>query len=249
MIKNNQTTIQSIKINNKVIADFCYKKNDNSIEPYIKGFTKQYKELIKFFNKQPLKITINFVYTRKEMNKHWGVKSRKRLCAMVDNDNVYVIYIFSPLVFEKLTIYKQTEILPTIIHETAHTFVTEINKKSFAWMNEGICQYLEKQNNQDNVIKKKNWEWFIENNIFFDPDIKWSKQVEYDGYKISYNLVNYILKTKGKNKFIKLLKIRREGGLEELKQKMNKVVGDMDLLLNKFSQKLKLVNKAKMELN
>ena len=159
---------------------------------------------------------------------------------MVDNHNPNVIYIFSPLVFEKLTIYKEKDILPTIIHETAHTFVSQINKKCFAWMNEGICQYLEKQNNQDNVVEKKNWDWFIKNDVFFDPDIKWSKQVEYDGYKISYNLVNYILKTKGKDKFIKLLKIRREGDLKELKQKMNKIVGDMDLLLNKLSKVLNI---------
>lgn len=238
-LKNKKDIIKkSIKINNKIVADFYYKGNDNLVEPYIKKFTNQYKKLIKFFNKYPPKITINFIYTRKEMDNYFGEKSPKWLCGMVDNKDMYKMYIFSPLVFEKLTTHKKDEILPTIIHETAHAFVSQINKKCFAWMNEGICQYVENDKKDYKKIKEKNLKWFIENNIFFNPKIKWNIQVEHEGYKISFNLVKYILKTKGKNKFIQLLKIKREGNPEKLKQKMNKIVCNMDLLLINFSKKL-----------
>ena len=236
-----QNIIKQVKINNKIIAVFCYEKNDNSVDKYIKEFIKQYKKLIKFFNKQPPKITINFIYTRKEMDKHWGAKSPGWLNGMVDNKNPYQIYIFSPKVTRKLTNSKKSEILPTIVHETAHAFVTEINERCYYWMNEGICQYVEAKNVKNNIVKKKDWVWFIDNNAFWDPDLEWKIQANHDGYKIAYNLVKYILGTKGKNNFIKLLRIKREGDSEKLKQKINKIVGDMDLLLDIFGKNLKLV--------
>jgi len=236
MIKQNKIIKQLIKINNKVIAVFYYKQNDNSVGSYIKEFKKNYIRLIKFFDKQPSKITINFIYTRKEMDKLWSEKSPKWLCGTVDPKNIYKIYVFSPLVFEKMTTHKKHEILPTLIHETAHTFVSQINKRCFAWMNEGVCQYVEGDDITKRKIKKKDWDWFIKNNAFFDPDLSWREQAKQDGYKISYNLVKYILKVKDKNKFIQLLKIRRKGDFKMLKQKMNKIVGNIDLLLDRFSK-------------
>ena len=217
-----------------------YKKNDTTITPYLKQFLKQYKRLIVFFNVQPPRIHICFVYTRKEMDKHWGRKSK--ITAMVDNKNPYLIYIFSPLVFEKLTTSKKREILPIIIHETAHTFVTQINKRCFAWANEGICQYVEGKNVHNNIVAKENWKWFKENKILIDPIISWRIVMKHEGYKIAYLLVKYIIKLHSKQAIIDILSIRRTNRDKQIEQKISKILeSDIDIFLKTFEKKLKLV--------
>src|SRR3989339_1072467 len=143
MDEKNKTKKESFYLSDKNIADVYYRKDDNSVVPYLRQFTKRYKELVLFFGVYPPKVRLRFIYTRAEMNKHWGGKTEKWLCGMVDPKSIYIIYIFSPLVFEKLTTHKKDEIISTVIHETAHTFVSQINKKCFAWVNEGVCQFLE----------------------------------------------------------------------------------------------------------
>ncbi len=240
MIRKYEIKKKSLYLNNKVIADVYYRDNDTTIAPYLKKFTKYYKQLIDFFDVQPSKIYIHFVYTRKEMDKYWGSKSK--ITAMVDNKNPYLIYIFSPLVFEKLTTHKKHEILPTIIHEIAHTFVTQINKRCFAWANEGICQYAEGKNVHSNIVKKKNWEWFKENKIITNPVISWRVVMEYDGYKISYLLVKHIIELCGKQAIIKILSIRRTNRDKQIKQKISRILkSDIDVFLDVFEKKLKLV--------
>lgn len=240
MIKKNKIKKESLYLNSKVIADVYYKENDTTVTPYLKQFLKQYKRLIDFFNVQPPKIYIYFVYTRIEMDKHWGRKSK--ITAMVDNKNPYLIYIFSPLVFEKLTTHKKYEILPTIIHETAHTFVTQINKRCFAWANEGVCQYVEGKNIHNNIVKKENWEWFKENKILIDPVISWRIIMEHEGYKIAYLIVKYIIKLCGKQAIIDILSIRRMNRDRQIEQKISKILkSDLSVFLNKFEKKLKLV--------
>lgn len=221
----NQLIKQNIKIGNKIVAEFLYKKNDTSVQKYINAFEKEYLELINFFKlKIPKKITIKFIYTRKEMDNLWGEKSPKWLCGMVDNKSIYKIYIFSPLVFEKLTTHKNKEIMPTIIHETAHVFVSQLNKKTFAWLNEGLCQYLENKHAKYKKVNKKDIAWFKENKIFYDSDMSWGEQAKHNGYKISYNLVKKIIEKHGKEKIFKLLKINRSGNTKEVKNKFDKII-------------------------
>jgi len=125
--------------NGMEIVDVFY-KNDKELElAPLKFLPDKYEELIDFFNVQPPKIKINFVYSRNEMDKYWVSKSM--VLAMVDNEDPYLIYIFSPSVFEVMTKHRVAEMLPIIIHEIAHTFVTEINGRCFSWMNEGICEF------------------------------------------------------------------------------------------------------------
>lgn len=172
------------------------------------------------------------------MDKYWGSKSS--ITAMVDNKDPFKIYIFSPLVFEKLTNYKKSDILPIIIHETAHAFITKINKRCFAWVNEGLCEYLSGDISLNNIVKRKNWLWFKNNEILNNPNISWRKIMEYEGYKISYNLVKYIVKKYKKDAIFKLLEIRRVKD-KNIKEKINKILGgDFNKFLISFEKNLKL---------
>lgn len=175
------------------------------------------------------------------MDKHWGRKSDKWLCAMVDSKSIYVIYIFSPMVFEKLTPYKKSDIVPIVVHETAHTFVSQINKRCFYWINEGICQFVEKRK-FDKPISKKEWSWFKKNDILTDAEISWPAIIEHEGYKISFFLTKYIIKKYGKEAVIKLLEIRRDSKDKKLKQKMGKILGgDLDNFLAEFEKTIEFL--------
>lgn len=235
--KSFQTYKQEIVYSNNIpIIDVLYKKNKIAELVILKNIKNEYKKLITFFGFRPTKkSTIKFIYTRQEMNKHWGEKST--VSAMVDNKNPNLIYIFSPLVFEKLTEYKVDYMISIIIHEIAHTFISEINKRCFAWMNEGLCEYLS-ENTKNNVIKKENWIWLKDNQILKDPTISWREIMKHEGYIISHNLVSYIIKTKGKNKIFELLKIRRIKD-KNLKDKINITLGeDIENLLIRFEKRL-----------
>jgi hypothetical protein len=154
---------------------------------------------------------------------------------MVDRESVYDIYIFSPLVFEQLTTHKKEEIIPTIIHETAHTFVSEVNRKCFSWMNEGVCCYLETGRSGYKKVDLKNWKWFKDNGVLINPNIKWSEVAEHGGYDISRNLAMFIIERYGKSKMIQLLKIRREGEKGEIRGKIEKILGEnIDIFLDSF---------------
>jgi len=239
MTKKDKERKESFYLNNKIIADVYYRDNDNSAISYLKQFEERYKQLVQFFGIQPLKIHIHFIYTRAKMDEYWGKKSPRWICGTVNPKNIYEIYIFSPLVFEKLTTHKKHEILPTIIHETAHVFVSQINKRCFAWANEGVCQYVEGENVYNNIVKKEDWEWFKENKILINPTIPWLNVAEHEGYKISYLIVKYIIELKGKQAIMDILSIRRTNRDKQIEQKMSKILkSDLDKFLFSFEKTL-----------
>lgn len=232
------TKIKNFFLNKKLIAAVYYKGNDKEELEIFQNYHNEYKKLIDFFGFKPPKVKIKLVYTRKEMDKYWGAKSD--ITAMVDNKNPFLIYFFSPLVFEKLTDYKKDDMLSIIIHETAHAFVTQINKRCFAWANEGLCEYLIDSNNSNNIIKKENWTWFKNNNILYNTDISWGEIRNHEGYIISFNLVRYIIKNFTKDTVIELLKIERVKN-KNIKKKINKILGDdIENFLSDFEKTLKL---------
>lgn len=241
MAINTKTQYQPIKVNGRIVARFFCHSDDLTIKPFLRDFKKSYQRLVNFFGCQPPEIQVHFIYTRAEMDKHWGGRSARRLCGMVDNKNPRLIYVFSPLVFEKLTIYKKETINSLIIHESAHVFVTSINQKCFAWMNEGVCQYVENTRQHYGKIKKHDWNWYKKNNILYDSQINWESQISHGGYEISRNLVKYIMETKGKKSFFRLLKIARQGDVLKIKKAISTVIGDPDVLLVKFEKHLKLL--------
>jgi hypothetical protein len=104
----------------------------NSLNPeQIKYPEKNYKSLEKFFDIKPSKkVTIIFLKSKKRMEKLWGANTD--ISAMIHDNDPYTIYIYHPDVFEKYTNKKISEYLPILSHEFAHTFMTEINPRSFS---------------------------------------------------------------------------------------------------------------------
>jgi len=228
---------QSITSGKKTTAVFYYRTNDMSVQPYIKNFARQYNKLQKFFNVTPPLLEIQFVYTRTEMSLHWGRLAPRWLSGMVDNKNQFLIYIYSPSVIAKLTTEQESIIMPTIIHETAHAFITVLNKRCFYWINEGICQYLEGKKINDSPIAKKNWHWFTTHNGLTNPNLSWRKIVNYDGYAIAHRLAAFILKTYGKQVILQLIKIRRVSD-PTITQKMEHIIGQPLSLFLAQSEKI-----------
>lgn len=218
-------------LNGTEIIDVFY-KNDKVLElAPLKCLPDKYAELIDFFGVQPPKIKINFNYSRSEMDKYWGSKSM--VSAMVDNEDPYLIYIFSPSVFEVMTKHRLAEMLPIIIHEIAHTFVTEINGRCFSWMNEGVCEFASRAVYEEKV-EKKNWDWLRCNNVFIDTEIGWDCLIDHQGYNISFKLVSYIIERCGKKAIFDLLRIKRVPN-KDMKNIISKILGsDFDILLNDF---------------
>jgi len=215
---------QSFNNNKKTAAVFYYRTNDASVRPYLQHFTKQYNKLQNFFKVTPPPLEIRFIYTRAEMSLHWGRPAPRWLSGMVDNDNQYLIYIYSPLVIAILTTEQQSIIMPTIIHETAHAFVTVLNERCFYWINEGICQYLEGKKVSHSLITEKNWHWFTAHNGLTNPDLSWREMVNHNGYAIAHRLAAFILKTRGKQAILQLIKIRRVLDQTIIK-KMEQIIG------------------------
>lgn len=227
-----------LRYKDKIIADFYYSKNDRTVGPIIQSFASHYQKLTKFFVVQPGKVNIHFIYIRQAMDKHYGKKSPRWLCGLVDPKSIHKIYLFSPLVFEKLTTHKKAEIIPTVIHETAHSFVSQINQKCFAWLDEGVCQLVEGKGKKLKQIKQKDWQWFKNNHALTNPDIKWSTMANHGGYGIALDLVSHIIKRWDRQTIIRLLKIKRPGNPEALAQKMSLILGQsVDTFLIDFEKK------------
>ncbi len=235
--KTNIFQKETLYLGDKPIVDVCYQMNEGKELAIFKDFSKEYRKLIDFFELQPPKIQIQFIYSRVEMDKHWGSKG-SWVSAMVDNNNPLLIYIFSPLVFEKLTGHKQKEMPTIIIHEIAHTFVTEINERCFYWVNEGVCEFVINEKYAD-PIKPENWSWFKKH--LTDPETNWPEQADHQGYAISYKLVAYIHARFGKETVLDLLTIKRIPA-KNVKVKMSQILGgDFDKFVANFEKTLSIL--------
>lgn len=231
-----------IFIKNKKVAYFYFDSKDKKIEKLSESFIKGYEKLYSFFGVNPKKmIHLHFLYSLKEMSFYWGGVPPKSISGMVDNDNQFILYVYSPSVIEKFSSEKKSSIIPVIIHETAHAFVSTINLRCFYWINEGICQLLESLKVRDNIIKKENWQWFLKNKALSNPKLEWLGQIKHEGYKIAYNLTKYILKKYKKEAIIDLIKIKRESS-EKIEEKMERILkSDLKTFLKNFEKNIEII--------
>lgn len=220
------------KIFNWLIEIF-YKIDEKLETEIFKNIEIEYKKLVDFFGFNPnKKIKIKLLYKREEMDEL--VWEKNNFSALVDNKNPYLIYIFSPIFFEEITLNNPSHIIPIITHELAHTFVTKINTRCFSWLNEWTCDLVSEE--LENVIKLDNWKWFRENNILINTEISWLKLVEHQWYRISLNLADYICKIYWKEKLFELLKIRRIKKINIYKKMSEIIWKDFEEFLNDFEK-------------
>ena len=108
-------------------------------------------------------------------------------------------------------------------------------------MNEGVCQFVEENRNKKNMkVKKKDWEWFKDNEVCSNSIITWSEVVEHNGYNIAHAFVKYIIMQYGKDIMIKLLRIKCKGRKKDLEKKISRILGlgqNLDDFLIQFEKR------------
>lgn len=211
---------KKIYYNNKIIGEITYQKYDRKSDKIIKVIQKNYPLLKDFFDFELSPIKIHLLYSRAEMNKHWGTKTPSWICGFVKGKNK--IYILSPLISQKVSNHPESTIYKAIIHELVHLFVKKINKNPLAWLNEGLALVLAKQM-KDNTIKKNDWDFLMKHNFITEPKVDWEEFENKSGYKASYILANFLCKNYKKDKIIKLLRInaKEKTAIKKLEEILN----------------------------
>jgi len=190
---------KEIQVNKIKIGRIVFLPDDYSVENINKHILKSIKKLKGFYDKNISNINIELVYSRKELNKKIKKKTPDWLVGFTDKNK---IYLFSPLVVEKYSSHRKSDLNKIITHEFCHIFNAKINNNIPIWLDEGLAMNLSNQKkNKD--FKKSDRQFFIDNlnnNISFDSFVK------HDGYKISYWLVKKLIyKHKGK-KILEIIK-------------------------------------------
>lgn len=144
------------------------------------------------------KCKIFLLYKREEMDK---IQGRKTELWLVGTARENSIYIFSPVVFYKVSNHVTSNFSSILTHELAHIFTDEIYKfyQPF-WLKEGVAGYIAEQyrnkqpktiNAFENLHERKDW-----NN---NPN-----------YTQASCFTAFLVKKFGKNKFLQFLKILSE---------------------------------------
>lgn len=128
-------------------------------------------------------------------------------------------YLFSPLVIEKVSSHKKTEIKKILTHEICHIFNGKINKNSLMWVDEGAALLLSGQK-KNNDLTKEDLNLFYNN--FFCKNIGLKLFSKNKGYKISYWTIKTIVKMFNRKKILELIKINPK--TKYCKQKIEKVL-------------------------
>ena len=131
-----------------------YLKKDSLIKTRegINLIKKAFKYNQEFFNKKILKFEIILVYSRAEMDKLWGEKTKDYVAGFAKKKR---IIIFSPSVIEKETCWKKRDFYTTLIHEINHLFFREITRTyKPLWLCEGLATYLQRGKKKRRIPKQ-----------------------------------------------------------------------------------------------
>ncbi len=116
-----------------------YKKDDSNIKLVKKYIKKTIQNLENFYKFKNPEIFIELFYSREEFDEKIGYKTPEWLAGFTAKNN---IYLFSPLVIEKISNHKKSEFKKILTHEICHIFNDKINKNSLMWIDEGVALLL-----------------------------------------------------------------------------------------------------------
>lgn len=194
---------------------------------------KIYAQLISVMNffqiKEIEQLTI-FIYDNKNDFKN-VTKYPYNLGPLAGAYNHYAIYVYADL--NKITI---EELCNSIIHEVIHKIynyyiLIKTNEPKLVWLEEGLAQYLsnEKEHLKDNQTLRTFLRIYVFNENKIIPDIRYlskhgnkfgsfidEETNKYNGYVWSYLIVRYLIETKTKEEFLKL--IRNPSSLSRFEQ-------------------------------
>lgn len=188
-------------INNNRIC-VIFHTDDKSAMKLSNNITEILKKLNKFYKIKIPKIRIEFVYSRKELDEKLGCKTPKWFVAAQEKRN---IYLFSPMMIEKGSDHKRSEMKKLLTHELCHISNKEINKRSLMWVDEGLALFFANQKKSNN-FSERDLEYFAKN--YFDKNISLKLFAKNNGYQISYWAIKIFIKQYGAKELVNLLRIK-----------------------------------------
>lgn len=208
---------KNIKVRKIKVGKIIFKPNDHSVNWIERLVSSNLEKLNKFYKIKNPRINLELIYSRKEFNDKIGRQTPKWMVGVALKNK---IYLFSPLVIEKISSHKKSELDKIITHELCHIFNNKINKEILSWVDEGTALFLANQKKIKD-FKKLDWCFFINN--FLTKNIGFQFFVKHNGYKISYLAVKTIIEKRGINKLLDLIKINAKKNTCE--SKLEKVLG------------------------
>lgn len=179
---------------------------------------ESYQKNLNFFGDEEINIKIKFLYQRSEMDELCDHKTAEW---QVGYANKNQIYIFSPLIFDKVSNHPKSNFNYVLTHEIAHLFINEILGINYPkWLCEGIAGYVAEQYK---IRKVKHI------NDFSDLHDKesWNK---FHNYPQAFSFTKYLIDEFGKEKILEFSK--------NLRLNLNNTPSYNDFL-NFFNQSLK----------
>lgn len=130
--------------NEKILGkvDVLLRQDDPYKDFVLKKIAGSFNKLRKFFPIMPNLVSVFLVYSRKEFDKFVGKKTKGWQVGHA-NSTRGMIYVFSPLVFEKESSHKKGDFPKVLTHELAHIFIHKIYPYyEPRWLVEGLAYYL-----------------------------------------------------------------------------------------------------------
>jgi len=208
---------RDIQIAKIKVGKIIFEPNDLSVGWIGRLILSNLKKLSKFYKTNCPEMSFELVYSREEFNNKVGRQTPEWMAGVVLKNK---IYLFSPLVIEKVSTHKKSKLNEIITHELCHIFNNKINKEILTWIDEGIALFLANQKKLKD-FKKSDWRFFVDS--FLNKNIDLQDFAKYEGYKISYWTIRTIADTFGVNKLLDLIKINPKQ--ENVEKKLEKTLG------------------------
>ena len=191
-----------IKEMDLTFCNLIYLDTDNFITLEKNLLSKAYKINKKIFDILIPKFDVQFVYSRKELNKLWGEETPNYMAAFVKEDDKIVILAYS--VFDKESMWKKEDFFKALIHEINHLFYQELRDDSYdpLWLSEGLATFM-----QNSRKTKKPYTLKIRKEILEQK----SEETTLESYEIFTMFVKYLILKYGMNSILDLIKGLKSG--------------------------------------
>jgi len=178
---------------NNIILDFDSKIDSQA--DLEKVVLVAYQKSKNFFGKNVPGIKISFLYQRSQIDKIRGYKTQDwEVAYAYGKENQ--IFIFSPIVFDKVSNHPKSDFEYILTHEIAHLFSNKILGFSYPkWFCEGLAGYVAEQYKIRPVGE-------IDNFSDLHDKVSWDK---FNNYPQAFSFTEYLIENLGKERILKFL--------------------------------------------
>lgn len=191
-------------------------------QKYKKEIERKFNFLLNFFNfKKPGDIFVE-ILPLKNFDKKYELEKGKKPDFFVVGfaSNNGRVFILDKNDFEKKN-HKKEEFEGVILHELSHIFIRRIlwPKKTYMWIEEGLCQYLSFKKNKFKVKKFVSFKKL-------ESKEDWNRN---PSYQQSAKFFEFLNKKFGKEKIVLFIKnIRKLGEINAFKKVFNKTIKEIE---------------------